>query len=1019
MNVPQSQGSQEERTMPRLLIATFIFLSIVATANAEPVKAWESTLDLPTYPWLDDPNPVFQEYEGRIYYPYTRQDHLLDMKEMRTYRALYLENEYLKITCLPELGGRIHSVWDKTTNEEMFHNPGVIKPALIAMRGAWIAGGIEWNVGPQGHTVTIVSPVDATIVTNDDGSATLVIGNTEKMFRTRWTVRLTLHPGKAYLDESIRMFNPTDGTHTYYFWNNTAFPNLDGTRFIYPMSLGSDHNGEVFFNWPVNDGVDMTWLKNYPTMSSVFAYGCDQDFFGAYDVDLDRGIVSHANHHIVQGKKAWTWGEADFGVMSQMALTDGTREEAPYIEVQTGPLLTQADYGFLKPHESVSWREYWYPVHGLGDGFEFANRDVAVNAKRNGGSLSLAIIATAEFPGARLRVSQGGQSLHDEKADLTPRAAHTVAVRDVTEGPANIEIVDGAGDTLLAYATPLAVTPVDAPDLEGEAAWRKTLPEATQLFMAADLLDRKNNPEAARKKYEEVVAIAPGHVDALNALATLLVEWGDYEGAITRAREALRVDEESSDAWYLLGAAQLASSQLDDAIVSGYKVVQGSEGVARGYSLVGRAKMLQGGFSDAVDAFFDAHRLDPENSRYRNWWLAARLKSGDGITSELEALRTHGDPTDFVVHALTAVADEYAAESAMAFWQKSCGENAFTLIEVVTFFTNLGLYEEAATTLQGIADSGFLKDGYGPIPYAYLAWCHAQSGDDAMARAALGKIDELSASLEFPSRPETRPVLAHAAKLAPKNATIRTTQGLLEAGLYNAKGAVEHFEAAVKLGGGSIPLRVLGLEAWKTKKDFVAAAGYYRMAIAASPNDQILYRDLSQILTADGKKGEAITLLEGMPESVPARFDVVLWRARAYVDEGRFDDCLALLENSTFTNFEGSTRPHDIFEDALLGRGKAFFASGDYDKALADFTEALTYPDYLEVGARYVLTDAEVRYWQGKTFAKLGRVDEARKAWEVGAAQPSKDMPKQVFIGVNAAQDSHVKKCATALELLG
>ncbi len=1003
--------------MTRLLPALLVVLATISTANAEPVQSSEGTLDLLTYPWIDDPNPVFQEYEGRIYYPYTRQDHLLDKPELRTYRALYLENEYLKVTCLPELGGRIHSVWDKTTDQEMFHNPGVIKPALISMRGAWIAGGIEWNVGPQGHTVTIVSPVDATIVNNEDGSATLVIGNTEKMFRTRWTVRLTLHPGKAYLDESIRMANPTDGTHTYYFWNNTAFPNLDGTRFIYPMSLGSNHNGDEFFTWPVNDGVDMTYLKNYPTMASVFAYGCDQDFFGAYDVDLDRGIVSHANHHIVRGKKAWTWGEDDFGVTSQMGLTDGNREDAPYIEVQTGPLLTQADYGFLKPLEEIRWREYWYPVHGLGDGFEFANRDIAINAKREGTLLKLALIATAKFPGARLVLSQGERVLSDMTMDLSPLAAYTTSLENAPTEPIDIAITDSAGSTLLAYATPLAITPVDAPDLEGEAAWQKTLPEATQLYMAGQLLDRKNQPEMAQEKYEAVLAVSPGHVDALNALATLLLERGDYTNCMARAREALRINAESSEAWHLLGAAQLATGDFDGAIASGFKVVQGLDNIPLGYSLIGRAKMMQRDYTGAVDAFSQAGTMAPEDTQVRNEWLAARYALGDSISAELPLLQHRVDPTDFVVHGLAAVADPTNAERALAFWQEACGEKVFTLMEVAVFFTNHGLYSEAAMLLEGALSTDVLN-GNDLLPYTYLAWCRSQTGDESGAQAALSNITPASLGLTFPSRPETRVVLAHAAKLAPDSAVIHTAQGLLEAALFNPDGAVPYWEEAVAKGGGSVPLRLLGQDAWKSKKDLAAAAAFYRKAIASSPEDQILYRDLSQILVADKKTAEAITLIEGMPEVVPARFDIVLWLAQAYVDGGRYDDCLDLLKNATFSNFEGSTRPHDIFEAALLARGKLSFGAGETEKALADFTETLTYPEYLEVGARYVLTDAELRYWQGKSLAKLDRMKDARDAWKIGAAQPTKTSPKQPYIGIDDAQDLHVKKCATALELM-
>ena len=375
------------------------------------VRAWEGEITIPTYVWQEDINPKFWALEGgakmsttvhgAIVYPYVMQDHLLREKVDRTYKALFLENEYLKVTCLPELGGRLHSVLDKTKGTEMFYCNGVIKPGMIAMRGAWISGGVEWNTGPHGHTVTAISPVNALIGTNTDGSAYVEISNQEQLFRTRWNVRVTLHPGRAYLDERIRMANPTDGMHPYYFWNCTAFPNRAGTRFIYPMSLGTDHNAREFFHWPVDKGRDLSWLKNYPQYASIFAVNCTYDFFGAYDVDADRGIVQVANWRELGGKKAWTWGEWEFGKVAQQNLTD---ENGPYIEVQSGPLPTQSDYGMLGPRERVEWREWWYPVHGLGDGFEFATRNLAVQSARRDGKLELRLLATGAFPQASCEV---------------------------------------------------------------------------------------------------------------------------------------------------------------------------------------------------------------------------------------------------------------------------------------------------------------------------------------------------------------------------------------------------------------------------------------------------------------------------------------------------------------------------------------------------------------------------------------------------------------------------------------
>ncbi len=229
-----------------ILLFFGMLLLLCGSADAE-VRAWQGSVIIPTYGWQDDINPKFWAMEtgprgsktvkNSIVYPYTMQDHLSRTKADRTYKALFLENEYLKVTCLPELGGRIHSVLDKTTGQEMFHLNQAVKPGMIAMRGAWISGGIEFNTGPRGHTVTILSPVDAVIGKNDDGSAYIEISNIEKIFRPRWTVIVTLHPSKAYLHEKIRIFNPTDTTHPYYFWNCTAFP-CDFGSLGYRLQMG-------------------------------------------------------------------------------------------------------------------------------------------------------------------------------------------------------------------------------------------------------------------------------------------------------------------------------------------------------------------------------------------------------------------------------------------------------------------------------------------------------------------------------------------------------------------------------------------------------------------------------------------------------------------------------------------------------------------------------------------------------------------------------------------------------------
>jgi len=558
------------------------------------VKAWEGTVTIPTYGWAEDVNPKFWALEGEvkfattvkgsIIYPYTMQDHLYRTKADRTYKALFLENEYLKVTCLPELGGRLHSVLDKTQGEQMFHLNKVIKPGMIAMRGAWISGGVEWNSGPHGHTVTILSPVDALIGKNADGSAYIEVSNIEKIFRTRWTARVTLHPQKAYLDERISIFNPVDAINPYYFWNCTAFPNRPGTRFIYPMTLGTDHNGVKFFSWPIHEGNDLSWLKNHETWASIFSVNCTFDFFGAYDVDTDRGVVQVADHHELSGKKAWTWGTWDFGLVSQKNLTD---DDGPYIEVQSGPLPTQSDYGMLLPRQEVSWQEWWYPVHGLGDGFEYATKDLTIQTERKDGNLQLRVLATGKFPDAICTLSQKDRRLLRKRVSLSPESPQLLKLSPAPQSSVDVTIKTENGNTLASFATPLPIPKVEPPTVSKLMTEPDEQLTMQQKYLKGQKYDLATDRKKAREYYERVLADDPQYSPALRGLAVLDVEAGLYEDAVQKLGKALHRNPSDGLSWFFLGVSHLRLRNEQEALRCAYKAVRCLGTASLGYDLAG------------------------------------------------------------------------------------------------------------------------------------------------------------------------------------------------------------------------------------------------------------------------------------------------------------------------------------------------------------------------------------------------------------------------------------------------
>lgn len=956
--------------LARLVAALSIAALAPASVHAQPVRVWEEDVVIPTYPiGPDDVNPHFFELEGTVIYPYTMQDNLTTERVDRSYRAWFLENEYLKLMALPELGGRIQYVYDKRRDEPMFYHNRVIRPGLIALRGAWVSGGIEWNRGPTGHTVTSFSPVDVVGVDNPDGSASLLIGNTEMNFRTGWEVRLTLHPGRSYLDEEISLFNPTDGHHPYYFWNNTAFPNRPGTRFIYPMTLGTDHDGTGFFSWPEHEGRDLTWLRSYEEPTSIFAYRCVFDFFGAYDVDRDYGIVQVANHHVLPGKKAWTWGQADSGLMSQSVLTD---EDGPYIEVQSGPLRTQADFAMLAPGQEVRWREYWYPVFGLGDGFELATRDLAVQRLETPQGVELRFHATRRIAEATIRVGD-----HESVRTLGPDRTERIVV---DAGAADVSVVED-GRELLAYRSPLEV-PIEVEPTPPPA----TAPHSADTWYRHGYeLDLRMDRARARAAYERALAADPRHHDSLVALASMDLEAGRYDSASARLSRAVSRTPQSGMAHYLGAVASLRLGRLEDALAGGFEASKRHGTRQLGLGVAGRALMRMGRVREARDTFRRAHAQGgPDGLRLGELLMIATLADGDvdGATALARETVDRGT-TRLVPHAVLSLAGESDPTAPLA-W---VGEDVFTVLEAALAFAELGRRGEAREVL---ASAGLAPH---PLVLYYLAhW-----SDGKTREAYLDEAVSLSHDYVFPSRPETIPVL-EAARESTRSSKVDLALGNLYAGLGRWDEATSAWLHAVRSDGSSVAHRNLAMVAWRRNGDRRSAVDHFEQAIAARPSDQTLFRDLAKLHLGEGRSEEAVALLEGMPTGGRRRPDVTLLLARALVASERYSDAVALLEGTRFTNREGDASTWRIFSRAHIERGRLALAAGSAEDALRDFEAALTYPVNLNVGRPARPREARALFFRGRALHALSRAAEARAVWRECAGNALSTPEQEEFV---------------------
>ena len=400
----------------------------------EAVRIWEEDVVIPTYEVGEpDKNPMFLEkrvYQGSSgkLYPYPTTEKISHEKKDKVWHAVYLENEYLKIMVLPELGGRIQRAYDKTNDYDFVYYNHVIKPALVGLAGPWISGGIEFN-WPQHHRPTTYMPVDHQICEHEDGSKTLLVNDVDQMYGTKAIASFTLYPGKAYIEIRGQLYNRTSMPQTFLWWANPAVPVNDCTQSIFPPDVHTvyDHGKRAVSRFPIakgvyykhdySEGVDISRYKNIPVPTSYMAETSDYDFVGGYDYKKEAGLLHVADHHYSPGKKQWTWGCGDFGKAWDRNLTD---EDGPYIELMTGVYTeNQPDFTWLKPFEEKVFKQYFMPYKKVGQ-VKNATIHAALGAEQTESGLHVTVYGTERYENAEITVKKNGEVIFRENALLSP-----------------------------------------------------------------------------------------------------------------------------------------------------------------------------------------------------------------------------------------------------------------------------------------------------------------------------------------------------------------------------------------------------------------------------------------------------------------------------------------------------------------------------------------------------------------------------------------------------------------------
>ena len=295
----------------------------------------------------------------------------------------------------------------------------------------YTAGGIECNY-PLAHSPTTRCRRELSTARYVDGSAAVICGEYERIWRTRWSVAYVLHPERALIELRVRIYNRTAMDARYMYWNNCGFVLNEGCEYIFPETSAAMHGMEQqTFSWPRWRHLGLSqWQNTPPEMLGLYFLDAREPFFGYYDHTGDFGLVHYADLADVPGKKHWTWG-THAALIEHYRKTHHADGEV-YGEVQSGRIVIQEHLDRLPPESESAWSEFWYPVRGTGS-FNGAGPGAALRLEMLEDAAGprqarARIAANGSFPGAEIVLEVPGQEPLRRPLRLGPTKTVTVVL---------------------------------------------------------------------------------------------------------------------------------------------------------------------------------------------------------------------------------------------------------------------------------------------------------------------------------------------------------------------------------------------------------------------------------------------------------------------------------------------------------------------------------------------------------------------------------------------------------------
>ncbi len=1027
---------------PLRLLIFCLYLCTIGYSQSK-VKVWQEPLTLPTYlAKAPDKNPMFfrnQSYQGasRYIYPYALEDNLTDKKVDKTYQALYLENEYLKVCVLPEIGGRLFYATDKTNGYEMFYRQNVIKPANIGMLGAWISGGIEFCVFHH-HRASTNIPVDYKLEENPDGSATIWIGETEPRHRMKWTLGISLYPGKSYLEVDGRLINPTENTNSILYWANVATHVNEDYQVIFPPStdFAVYHAKNSFAHWPVTsntyngkphyqNNIDASWWKNHPDPISMFAHEIKEGFLAGYDHGKQAGTMHVANHHIVKGAKLWEWGPGDYGAMwDSKVLTDS---DGPYAELMTGAYSdNQPDYSWLKPYEYKTFKQYWYPLRETG-GALTANLNGTLNIKNiEGDDYWIAANVTQPYKGAKILVKQNETVVFDTATDISPDHpfAKTIQLARVDDTELSLHLHDADDNALVAYHPVKKESNPPLPETVVPPAKPEEISSLEELYLTGLRIKQFHNARIDPEPYfQEALKRDPLDVRSNTMMGILRKQDFQMEEAANYFRQALKrltanyTRPRNGEPFYHLGVILKHQEKYDAAYDTLYRAAWDQDFAAAAYYQLAELSVRRSDYARALTEIDRSLDYNSSNIKALNLKIGILRAMGDTATAQqLVTVALEKDPLNFRSIRESVLLGLKGKAAGTKFMR----DNPESYLELAVEYLNAGMEQDAKAILLEASHSEHEGLKQYPTVHYYLGYLFARENNTDKATKHFNTARSLPVDYCFPFRYETIAIYEKALAANPSDPRAHYYLGNLWYDKQPQK-AIEHWEKAAELEPSfAIAYRNLGWGYHQTFNDLSRAIVSYEKAIELNPNDPRLYYELDRLYEKNGAAIEKrYQLLTANHEVVAQRPDALLQEIKLLLLKNESETAIDYLVNHFFPRQEGVDNLHDIYVDACLSQGISELAAKAPEKALSYFRMADQYPENHQIARRSgYQRDAQILFYQAKALAKMGEKEQADAVFRKVAALDIKASQYQFYKALahdQLGQTQHTETIAATL----